>query len=61
MTRRSPALGSGGAPDRVTGICAHCGRSGEIGPEITVLASRDEVHHECWPAFLGAAIKRRAV
>lgn len=61
MTSRSSKRGHGSAPDRATGICAHCGKPGEIGPEITVLASRDEVHHECWPAFVGAAIKRRAV
>lgn len=45
-------------PDVVSGICARCGKPGEIGPEITVLASRDEVHHECWAAFFAAKIRR---
>lgn len=33
------------------GRCAGCGIPGEIGPEIVILASRDEVHHACWSAF----------
>lgn len=57
MVRR-PAASRPAKPDVVIGTCAHCGKPGEIGPEITVLASRDEVHHECWAAFFAAKIRR---
>jgi hypothetical protein len=35
----------------VTEICAACGQRGEVGREVGPLASRDWVHHTCWPAF----------
>jgi hypothetical protein len=34
-----------------TEICAACGESGVVGPEIGPLASGHWVHHTCWPAF----------
>lgn len=42
------------------GRCAECGTAGEIGSEITILASRDEVHHACWTAFREKVEKRTA-